>query len=123
MLKPLPYLLVISVLMSLGACEQSTSPPVSYHADVQPILDAQCVSCHSENGRGYLATGLKLTDYASLMAGRVITPGSTSKSTLSIFIHPNPDPNQQMPLGGGTKLTKREIETIDQWIDEGAQDN
>ena len=48
--------------------------PVSYSTDVQPIFNANCITCHGGSG------GLFLTSYANLMAGTsahgpVITPG------------------------------------------------
>ncbi|MDH3693963.1 MAG: hypothetical protein OER96_05265 [Gammaproteobacteria bacterium] len=111
----------------LTACNKDDEPEISFRADVFPIVVSKCLSCHEENGRGYKRSGLLLNNYENLMKGstngRVVTPGSTSKSTLSVYIHPSADPNAQMPYGSKAQLTKSEIDTIDLWIDQGAKQN
>ena len=109
------------------ACDQGDDPKVSFRDDVFPIVVNKCLSCHEENGRGYKRSGLLLTNYENLLQGStngpVITPGSTSKSTLSVYIHPSADPNTQMPYGSKARLTKSEIDMIDLWITQGAKHN
>ncbi len=72
--------MVISVVVALSACTHKAllvapvtpvTPPdcdttnVTYHADVQPVLEANCYSCHgtAEVGAG---GGLDLQNFASL---------------------------------------------------------
>ena len=52
----LPIVLFVATTLLLGACIQSAlqpvevrtlSAPVSYEADVQPLLDRRCAACHS----------------------------------------------------------------------------
>jgi len=51
----------------------STPATVAYTNDVKPVLDADCVRCHSaSNSRA----GVNLSSYATVM--RTVTPGSAS---------------------------------------------
>ncbi len=114
-------------VVTLTACTDSSDPQISFRNDVFPIISSKCLRCHVENGRGHRRSGLLLDSYANLLKGSnngpIVTPGSTAKSTLSVYIHPSPDPNTQMPYGNKEKLTKSEIDTIDLWITQGAQEN
>jgi len=116
--------LFLAVAMAT-ACNNDDDPKISFRDDVFPIVASKCLSCHEENGRGYKHSGLLLNNYENLLKGSVngpvITPGSTSKSTLSVYIHPSADPSTQMPYGSRAQLTKSEITTIDLWIDQGAK--
>jgi uncharacterized membrane protein len=54
------YLSIAAVVMALYSCESHTYEEleettvivdkVTYNANVKPIIDANCISCHSENG-------------------------------------------------------------------------
>lgn len=99
----------------------STSVPaaaVSFSKDVLPLLNARCVSCH---GPGAPSAGLNLSSYADVLAGSrsrpVVVPGSAATSRLVDAISTG-----RMPLGG-PKLSATEIETIQSWVNAGAQDN
>ena len=52
---------------------------VDYDTQIQPIFDANCVSCHS-NGAAYTG-GIELTSYDDLMAG-----GYTTNSTNVLIV-------------------------------------
>ena len=65
------------VLLTAG-CQQE----ISYRADVEPILEANCKACHVAGGEGYQKSGLSMESYDSLMKGTkfgpVIEPGSSN---------------------------------------------
>jgi hypothetical protein len=123
-------ILVLSIQMS--GCER---PPVSFSADVQPILQKNCLECHDRTGEGVAASGFSVHDYASVMKGTnlgpVIIPGSSISSTLYLLIAQKAAPEIQMPphdaqslaAGRGKPLSDDEIGIIASWIDEGALDN
>ena len=101
-------------------------PPVSFKSDVSTIFTAHCATCHLN---GQSLGGLQLT-YAGIMKGGIIVPGPAVKpgnhasSVLWQIIQPGtgqPGGNR-MPLGG-PYLSDAQINTIANWIDQGAKNN
>jgi len=102
--------------------------PVSYHRDVYPILEANCLACHRPpDGKGYLKTHLSMESYRSLMQGTrygpVIQPGDSRKSIFNMLVEERADASLRMPHKRDQPLTAREIETLRLWVDQGARDN
>ena len=60
-------LLAGMLLTGLGGCGGEAA--VSYSRDVQPILQANCLSCHQQGGAGYEASGFSMASYDELMKG------------------------------------------------------
>jgi Planctomycete cytochrome C len=126
-LRNIVFLMVIS-LLATGCSEQ-----VSFENDVMPILSANCLSCHGDNGEGFNKSGFSVKDYDSVMIGTkfgtVIVPGDSASSTLYRLVAHLTDPKIQMPphhedalaVGRGVELTPEQIETIRKWIDQGAK--
>ena len=96
----------------------SEAGSVSFSKDVLPILTSRCQNCH---GGGRAEAGLNLTSYKGVMAGvlgrAVVIPGSSATSILVESIVTG-----QMPRRA-SKLPASEIETISNWVDQGALDN
>lgn len=96
----------------------SASQPVSYHLDVQPILMSECGSCHGGQG------GLWIDRYELVMrggaSGAVVVPGKPDESELYLRITGQSTP--AMPLNS-PPLSQSEINTIRDWIAEGAPKN
>ena len=129
--KSFMMLIIALAGAALTACERE----VSYSADVRPILDNYCISCHSGSGEGEAASGLALNDYESLMQGtkfgQIVVPGSSVSSSLYLVVTEKVDPKIHMPPhhdeslaeGRGFALSRTHIETIGTWIDQGAKNN
>jgi len=117
-------LLLLAPVLALMGCEQK---PVSYSADVRPILDKYCMRCHGEGGKGAEASGLRMDDYDSLMKGTkhgpVIKPGDSFTSVLVMLVENRADPSLRMPHDDGAAPSKEEIEVLKEWIDQGAKNN
>jgi len=123
-------ILVLSMLF-LGCARDE----ISFFADVQPILEKYCIECHNSSGEGVTTSGFSVHDYDSVMKGtrfgRVVVPGSGISSTLYLLVSHKTSPEIQMPphhrqawaQGRGSPLSQNEIEIIQIWIDQGAQDN
>ncbi|MDH5621524.1 MAG: hypothetical protein OEY74_05525 [Gammaproteobacteria bacterium] len=122
---------LFSLCAGLFGCDRE----VSFAGDVQPILRASCVSCHGATGEGVNASGLNLEDYDSLMKGTkfgpVVVPNSSISSNLYRVLANQTDPAIQMPPhheyslaeGRGYALSEKQIQTIGNWIDQGAKNN
>ena len=117
-------LFVDDVVTTLG-------PPKSLAADVQPIFDANCTSCHSGDfapRNMSLAPGVAFMDTVSVASQEVpavqrVLPGDPDNSYLYWKITDNPGiGGNPMPLSS-YPMTQREIRMIRRWIEQGALDN
>jgi hypothetical protein len=102
----------------------ATSSRWRFNRDVRPIL-AECYSCHGPD-RNQRQAGLRLdreeAAKATLPSGRIaIVAGAPERSALLARVT-HPDENLRMPaLGSGKpRLTAASIETLRQWIEDGA---
>jgi len=124
--------LLISVLAAgsgllLGCSADDATRQVSFKANVMPILEANCVDCHSPpSGEGYITSGLRMNSYEALMKGTkygpIIVPGSSVSSTLIRLVEGRADPSLTMPHNE-SMLSDVQIAVLKKWVDQGAQDN
>lgn len=101
--------------------DESAAPDSFYSAQIQPIMKANCVSCH---GPSKVKGKLRLDSYARLMRGgddgAVVTPGDAAKSLLFQRITLSADHKKFMPSEGKPPVQPREIAMIKAWIEDGA---
>ncbi len=120
--------MVCAFVAALVACishESAWQPRVfaastpSYNADVAPILQKHCLSCHSSDKH---KSGLILESYSSLLKGGrhgpPILPHNGKGSLLVQMLEGDIEP--QMPKDDDP-LSNAEIDTIKSWIDAGAE--
>jgi hypothetical protein len=125
-----PIVLCLSaglVVMAAGRSSvAATQEEVSYHLDVQPILQSRCVECHSPGGQGLQASGLDLTSYAGLMKGTkhgpIVVPGEPLTSNLNVLIEGRASKAVRMPHGQRPLLHYQQLILRD-WVKQGAKDN
>lgn len=94
---------------------------IEYSDSIQPIFNNHCTSCHGG------ASGVTLSSYSAAMSsvgnqygGNVIIPGNPGASPIVDKIsNANPQHGARMPQGG---LSSAQINTIIQWIQEGASE-
>ncbi len=114
-----------ALLVGLAGCTGETA--VSYSRDVQPILQANCLSCHHKGGAGYEASGFSMESYDDLMKGTrngpMILAGDSQGSNLLVLMEGRADPSIKMPHGKGKSVSQADIDTIRRWIEQGAQKN
>ena len=119
-------LLLFGVLVSAGCSQKhnEVSNEVSFVKDVMPILKENCLSCHSKNGEGFLASGFSVESYESIMKGTkygpVIQPGESYASTMLVLVDHKADPSINMPRSA-PKLSVENIKMIGDWISQGAK--
>ncbi len=116
--------LLMLQLLSSG-CERNE--PVSFAADVQPVLDEHCSGCHVAGQAGYEVSGLATDNYTALMEGTkfgpVVVAGDSFNSTLVVLIEGRADPSINMPHGTLRELNDKEVAIIRRWIDGGAMND
>jgi len=106
-----------------GGAQQAAAPRsarlVDFTTQVRPIIEANCLECHSQDKR---KGGLSLATYADILdggrSGAVVRPGRGDDSLIFHRITARIEP--QMPLDE-FPLSTTETEILRQWIDQGAR--
>jgi hypothetical protein len=126
--KILPLFCVSIVFNACSDLGSDTDPEgnepaeLSFAVDVLPILQANCVACHSA---GNSSGGLDLSNFSALMAGGNSGAGvvpENSAASLLVDRLTTDEVNIRMPLFG-SPLSQESISLIEEWIDDGALDN
>lgn len=108
-----------------ATADKNAAPPkkLSYYKDVRPIFQANCQGCHqpAKSRGGYVMTDFKLMLGTGDSKETAIVPKSPEKSHLVQLITPK-DGKAEMPEGR-KPLHPTEIETIRNWIAQGAVDD
>ena len=105
---------------SPGTALQSVEKKLTY-SDIQPLLKQKCGKCHGPQAEG----DLSLLTYDDLMSGgehgKEVVAGKPDKSPLYTKLTETPPFGKQMPKKG-EKLTDDEMNSIKQWILDGAKE-
>jgi hypothetical protein len=120
------YLWRVFIIIVIHGC--SSQPLIAYKTDIYPIMRHKCFHCHlPPHGEGYVATGLNLESYNTLMQGniygRVVIPGDSKRSVLNKLVEGRAGEAMRMPHGDAEKLTAKEIEYFRLWVEQGALNN
>jgi hypothetical protein len=95
---------------------------IGFEKDVFPFFKSNCLPCHLAENEN--PSGLALDNYETLMKGgnhgNTVMPGKAKESMLYIKLLPNPPFGKQMARNK-KKLTDEEIQTIHDWIEQGAK--
>lgn len=102
--------------------DPATIETVSFSQHVKPIFDKRCLSCHGPRAKG----GYKTTSYDEVMNtgdnAPVIIAGDAANSILAQMLRGIKTPaGGQMPPA--RPLVQQQIELIEKWINQGAQNN
>jgi hypothetical protein len=111
--------ILVIALAGFASCEKFTfTPPAvdpnyawSLSADIQPIFNANCITCHGGTQAPDLRTGKSYN--ALTKGGYVNLPGETSKLYVQITTN----------SGHVPKTTDTEKQKILYWINQGAKNN
>jgi hypothetical protein len=107
----IPLLAIVAVAGCSG--EPAPEPALSMPADVQAIIEARCISCHS-TPPSYGAP-MALTTYDALHASAVTAPARPVYALVGERIH-----DATRPMPPGAPLSASELATLDAWIAAGA---
>jgi hypothetical protein len=112
---------ILGLIISTAPLLQGASPTVDFDRQIRPILSDTCFACHGPDEKGRMA-GLHFdTKEGAFGKPGVIVPGDSAHSKLYLKIS-NPNEAMRMPPKiSGRKLTPVQIETIKNWIDQGAK--
>ena len=98
-----------------------TQDPVDYNAQVKPILNQKCISCHGGvKKKGGFSLLFREEALSPTESGKpAIIPGDAKNSEFIKRLH-STDLEERMPYQENP-LTKEETEILTRWIDEGAK--
>ncbi|MCP5113167.1 MAG: hypothetical protein GY953_20240, partial [bacterium] len=99
---------------------------VDFNRDVRPILSDKCFTCHGPDSQTRMVK-LRLDTREGVFADRggerIIIPGDPSASRLYQRVSHEQAALRMPPRGAGEPMTPEQIETIRQWIEQGARWN
>ena len=104
---------VVLTMDARVAVDDAGAVTVGYAADVQPIFQRYCSTCHTGGGSGGHNIG---TSYADTQLASYYCPDLTKGACAIVRIR-----NGTMPPGGGAGLTAEELATLDAWVMGGQQ--
>ncbi len=115
------------VMLSLTGCYYNdvleavipVNTDVSFANDIQPIFNANCVSCHPSIVDPDLTEGNSYNSLISIPGG--IVPGNATGSELVDMLEH--DPNNPNPMPPSGPIASSQISLVKQWIDQGALNN
>lgn len=112
--------------IALGGCSKA-EVPVSFSAEVRPLLETRCGGCHAPGKIGYESSGLSMASHEALMQGTkfgaVVIPGDALSSALTMLIEGRADPSIRMPHGDLPPLSAAEQLLVRTWVEQGARNN
>ena len=113
---------LISLQIGQVGAQEDAAKPEYYTTKVQPILAANCASCHlGANHRGGLSLETKDSMLKGGHDGAVIVPGDPSKSLLIKLIRHEGPADDPMPMPPNKpKISDADIATITAWVKAGA---
>ena len=114
------FLLTLSTVLSLAFA--SASAAVDYARDVLPILSDKCYHCHGPDETGRKAKlRLDTKEGALRTKDAVILPGRSAESEVIKRITTTNLDDVMPPTDSNRSLTPKQIATLKQWVNEGAQ--
>ncbi|HXJ41757.1 MAG TPA: DUF1553 domain-containing protein [Bryobacteraceae bacterium] len=109
--------LSIALLAALAA---PVFAAVNFDREVRPILSENCFACHGPDAKNRMA-GLRFdTPDGGALGKGIIVPGNSAQSRILARVGA-PAGSRMPPASTGKVLSARQIETLKQWIDEGAK--
>ncbi len=108
---------LVSLLPIFWSC---STPKVDYNTQIKPILNKNCISCHGGvKKQGGYSLLFQEEAYSKGKSGKIgIVPGNAEASELYQRLITD-DPDERMPHQKAA-LAKEDIQTIKDWIDQGA---
>ena len=115
----------ILALVACSACCIQAAETIHFNRDVRPILAESCFECHGFDANRREAE-LRLDTRDGAIAelesgdGRAIAPGEPDESALLARITSSDVDLKMPPVDSGKQITEADIETLRQWISQGA---
>ncbi len=99
--------------------KKADSKTISFTKQVIPLLNKNCANCHKNRSMGQFSIASHATIIKGGKKGKDVIPGDVKKSRLVTLV----EKNQMPPPGKGKKLTKKEIQLLKTWVEQGAKED
>jgi hypothetical protein len=109
--------LTLAVWSSVDTRSAQLAGPLDFARDVQPILAERCVGCH---GAAQQQAGYRLDRRTDAFRGLLRPNIIAGSSEASPLFHRVRDARRGLRMPPAGPLAPNEIETLKQWIDQGA---
>ncbi len=113
--------MALCALAALSSAPVGATEGVDFETEVWPFLESKCVKCHGTKEK---FSNLRLDSPEAVMKGgdlgAVVVPGNPEESPLYARAALPSDDLDFMPVEGDG-LTEDELETLRQWIEQGAE--
>ena len=113
-------LFLSAILLGSAAAEPDNddAPALTFERDVRPILKTHCFQCHGEEGKPKAKLDVRLRRFLMKggTSGPAVVPGKRAESLL----YQNLSKGEMPPEDVSKRPTRKEIETVGRWIDQGA---
>ncbi len=103
--------------------EPATSTQLSFNRDIRPILAENCFGCHGPDKsarKGDLRLDVEAGMLADLGGHRAVVPGQPAGSELWKRLATTKADDRMPPADSGKKLTSAQVNSLKQWIEQGA---
>src|SRR5215211_1899291 len=117
------YRLIAASLVLLGGRAAAADKPLDFNRDVRPILSDKCFSCHGPDAVAKkipLRLDNESAAKADLGGRKAIVDGDPAASGVVKRITAEKPAMRMPPAYSGLKLTDTEIQTLQEWIQQGA---
>lgn len=105
-----------------GTSTSEPTPTMVAYADVQAILDQNCVKCHSGDKP---KAGVNLTNHEGVMKGGedgpIVKAGEPENSEIISVMHGAEGHKMMPPKGMGDPVAEDKIKVVEDWIKGGAK--
>ncbi len=112
----LPLRTALALSFAAVACAQQ--PGIEFNREVRPILSDKCFGCH---GPDAATRKIKLRLDSEAAASAALVPSDPDKSLLVRRITAESPGMRMPPAASGLRLSQQEIETLRQWVAQGAR--
>ncbi len=121
------WLCVAVIGLGLGAAraaEPPLPPLVEFNRDIRPIFSENCYACHGPD-KNKRKADLRLDTeegaFADLGGSKALVPGKRDQSELYRRVSADDDEERMPPARFGKHLSKRQVDLLGRWIDQGAK--
>ena len=101
------------------ACGMTSAGEVHFNRDVRPILSENCFFCHGPDSAKREAE-LRLDDRQSAIESAIVVGDANASELIARIVSTDPD-TQMPPPDSGRSINRQQIETLKQWINDGAE--
>jgi hypothetical protein len=116
----LVYLATLSLLVSFAPSQSWAEATIEFNRDIRPILSDRCFSCHGPDS-GSREADLRLDTFDGATDWAIVPGGPDDSEVIARIVTDDPDMVMPPPSAEKPALTKKEIDLLKKWVEQGAE--